>query len=814
MAGAEGLRRVRLILDDAKDARQAVVVSAMSGVTDGLIELVELAKARDGRYETSLDAIEKRHLEAARDLLESKSEGELTLAIARDRRDIADVLRAAWLGRHASELTVELVSGYGELWSAQLLNTFLRCSSDSTWLDAREVLVVREGELGPLVDWDESRSRLERWLSGHAEPRVVITGFIASTPEGAPTTLKRNGSDFSASIFGALLGADTVTIWTDVDGILSADPRRVPEARVLDELSYHEAMELAYFGAKVVHPRTMAPAVASGIPILIRNTFHPEAKGTRIQSRASGSADGPDGPLKGLSTVDGVTLVNVEGSGMIGVPGVAQRVFAALAQKKVSVILISQASSEHSICFAVPDAEGELARATVERAFARELDEKMIQRVELVPRCSILAAVGDAMRERPGVAARFFRALGDAGVNVRAIAQGSSERNISAVIDGKDSTRSLRAVHASFYLSEQTLSMGVIGTGTIGRAFLGQLRSQTAALHRDSRIDLRVRGVASSKQMILSDPALELRELSATIERDGRPADLDAFGDWIQADYLPHAVLVDCTASEAVASRYEGWLRRGIHVITPNKKAGSGRLDVYRELQRLGRETGAHYLYEATVGAGLPIITTLRDLVRTGDRVLRIEGILSGTLSYIFSTLSPGGSFSATVSKARELGYTEPDPREDLSGMDVARKLVILAREMGLGLELEDVEVESLVPAELSSEPSVLSFMRALPSFDGPMAAHMKDAEREGKVLRYVGVVESSGRATVSLVRREKDHPFARIQGSDNILAFTTKRYHDRPLIVQGPGAGPEVTAGGVFADLLRLAHYLGAPSS
>jgi aspartokinase/homoserine dehydrogenase 1 len=635
---------------------------------------------------------------------------------------------------------------------------------------------------------------------------LVITGYIAATRAGVQTTLGRNGSDFSASIFGALLDAAEIQIWTDVDGVLSADPRRVPDAQVITSLSYNEAMELAYFGAKVIHPQTMAPAVQKQIPIWIRNTFAPEKTGTLIGAEPNAAQ-----PVKGITSIDNVALVNLEGAGMIGVPGTAHRLFGALREENISVILISQGSSEHSICCAVPAAQAARAKAVVQAAFARELAAGHIQDVDVAENLAILAVVGDGMAGMPGVSGKVFNALGGANINVRAIAQGASERNISVVIDGAQATRALQAVHASFYLSPHTISIGVIGPGTVGRVLLDQLASQRARLMRDFNIDLRVRGILRTQQMLLAEPATDLAHWREQLAGKSAVAtNMEAFVDHVHVDHLPHAVIIDCSANESVALRYRDWLAAGLHVITPNKKANSGTLEYYDGLRAAGRAGGAHYLYETTVGAGLPVVQTLRELRETGDEIRAIEGIFSGTLAYLFNVYDGSVPFSAIVREAKKMGYTEPDPRDDLSGLDVARKLIILGREMGLRLEMRDVKVESLVPDDLTGGTGE-QFLEQLPRYDAAMQARFAAASARNQVLRFVGRVTAEGTATVGLVEVDRRHAFANIALTDNIVRYSTARYCNNPLIVQGPGAGPEVTAGGVFADLLRLCTFLGA---
>jgi aspartokinase/homoserine dehydrogenase 1 len=657
------------------------------------------------------------------------------------------------------------------------------------------------------VQWPESRARAaELLLDADFRGIVVITGFIASERSGLATTLGRNGSDFSASIVGALVDAAKITIWTDVDGVMSADPNRVPEAAIISSLSYNEAMELAYFGAKVIHPQTMSPAVQRQIPIWIRNTFNTAAPGSLI-----GPGTDPAMPIKGVTAVDDVALLNIEGSGMIGVPGTAHRLFGALREASVSVILISQGSSEHSICVAVPGRMAKAAETAVRQAFASELEQGQVQSVAVESACSIIAVVGDGMAGMPGVAGKFLGTLGGAGINVRAIAQGSSERNISAVVERSDSVRALRAVHSGFYLSAVTLSVGLVGPGNVGTVLLAQMAEQVPRLRREAGLDLRVRAIATSGRMWLADQPIDLVNWQAGFAAGSEPLDWARFTRHVHADHLPHAVVVDCSASEAVASRYVEWLGAGVHVVTPNKKAPSGPLAAYDEVHATRRRHNTRFLYETTVGAALPVIGTLRDLRETGDEIHSIEGIFSGTLAYLFNVFDGSKPFSGIVREAREAGYTEPDPRDDLSGTDVARKLIILGREMGMRLELADVQVESLVPAGLEGGTAD-EFLAALPASDTAMRERLARAQAAGQVLRYVGRLDRrAGTATVRLEALPGSHPFAAINLTDNIVRYVSARYSQNPLVVQGPGAGRDVTAAGVFADLLRLSTYLGA---
>lgn len=806
-----------IILKDSSEGK-LVVVSAMSKVTDMMYDLINKAQSRDDSYLSAVDAVFEKHRLTAMDLIDGDDLASFLSRLHHDINNLKAMLRAIYIAGHATESFSDFVVGHGELWTAQMLSYVVRKNGlDCEWMDTREVLIVNpsgSNQVDP--DFVESEKRLEEWFSRHPSKTIVATGFIASTPQNIPTTLKRDGSDFSAAIMGALLRVRQVTIWTDVDGVYSADPRKVSEAVILRTLSYQEAWEMSYFGANVLHPRTILPVMRYDIPIMIRNIFNLSAPGTMI-CRPAENEDSQklESPVKGFATIDNVALVNVEGTGMAGVPGTASAIFGAVKDVGANVIMISQASSEHSVCFAVPEKEVTAVAEALKSRFHEALNAGRLSQVAVIRNCSILAAVGQKMASTPGVSATLFNALAKANINVRAIAQGCSEYNITVVIKREDCIRALRAVHSRFYLSKTTIAMGIIGPGLIGATLLDQLRDQAAFLKEDFNIDLRVMGITGSRTMLLSDVEIDLSKWRELVKDKGEVADLEKFTQHVHGNnFIPNTVLVDCTADSSVASCYHDWLRRGIHVITPNKKANSGPLDQYSKLRALQRQSYTHYFYEATVGAGLPIISTLRGLLETGDKILRIEGIFSGTLSYIFNNFIGTRAFSDVVAEAKQAGYTEPDPRDDLSGTDVARKVIILARESGLKLELSDIPVQSLVPQPLRANASVEEYMQRLPQFDSEMARERQEAEDAGDVLRYVGVVDAvSEEGRVELRRYKKDHPFAQLSGSDNIIAFTTTRYKEQPLIVRGPGAGAQVTAGGIFSDILRLASYLGAPS-
>lgn len=803
LADAALLRQAaQLLRDDTAPGGRVAVVSAMRGVTDALTALAQAATAGD--WEAPWQALREQHLAAARSL-ETEQPGSAYTWLEDEFAALRERLAAIAASRTLSESALAYVQGLGEIWSSKLLLHALGGES-AGWarLDAREVLVVHPGELGVAVDWDASRARLADWRAAHPSADVVVTGFVARFADGAPATLGRNGSDWSGAIFAVLFGASQLTIWTDVDGVLSADPRLVPDAVCLESMSYAEALELAYFGAKVLHPRTVAPAMQAGLPIRIRNTQRPSAPGTLIAHDSMPAAS----PVKGLSLVEDMALLELGGAGLIGVPGTAERLFAALRNAEVSVTMISQGSSEHSICCVVPQAQADAARECVRAAFAEAIADGQVEGVKIVPQIAVLAAVGDGMVGHTGAAARVFDGLAKARVNIRAIAQGAGERNISVAIDAADAVRGLRAVHSAFWLSPVTLSVGLIGPGNVGRALLTQLAAAHARYSGGGGgLDLRLRAVAGSRRMHLEPRRLDAMQAIDRV-REGEALDLDAFVAHVRAEHLPHAMIVDCSGSDAIAERYAQWLAMGIHVVTPSKYAGSGQMGRYRAIREAERH-GGQFRYEATVGAGLPVIHTLRSLLDTGDALSAVEGILSGTLAWLFNKFDGSRPFSALVAEARELGYTEPDPRDDLSGMDVARKLVILAREAGLSLSLDDIAIENLVPEALR-ELGRQEFLARLHELDAPLQARLDAARAAGRTLRYLARLGPDGRASVGLVQPEPGDASLYSQLTDNLIQFRTRRYPDNPLVVQGPGAGADVTAAGVFGDILRIAQSLG----
>lgn len=797
---------------------EIIVASAIYGVTTQLQKILDAAK-NNVSYVNLFNDLEALHESIAHDLLENNAT--MLASIKNDIEEIKSCLAPVKLTGSYSKEIQHFVLGYGEIWSSQILAAYLANMNNILYLNPTDFLFVFEKNGMLFVDWEKSKAALTKILADKKFDQLIVPGFIASTLEGKRTTLGRNGSDFSAAIMAKLCNARSLTIWTDVDGIYTADPNKVRSAFVIDALSYNEALELANFGAKVLHPMTVGPAYEANIPIFVKNSANPAANGTCISANSSPSKR----LIKGVTSIDDIALINVEGVGMIGVPGIATRIFKILEQQNISLILIAQSSSEHSICFAIANKEAERAKSALEENLKFEIDKQQIEKISLKNTCSILSVFGDGMNGKVGILNKLTYSLAAANINILAISQGASERNISVVVDNRDINKALSAAHAGFYLSAETVSVGIIGPGLVGSSLLKQIQNAITELKTNTHANLLIRGIMNSKSMLLSHENLVLSNWQEQLARSEKAANIDAFVKHIRADDIPHAVIIDCTANVNVAKMYSAFMKKNIHVITPNKHANSGDLIYYKEIKALSssesvhfnrstqeergyKTSPCHYLYEATVCAGLPIITTLQDLIKTGDKIEKIEGIVSGTLSYIFNELTKNRKFSEIVYEAKQRGYTEPDPREDLSGMDVARKLVCLAREIGFAANLSDVKVYDLIPAELKAG-SAEDFLANLSICDEAMQKLVAKAKFANEQIRYVGTINSDGTVNVALKSFPQSHPFARLNGTDNMLIFHTKRYKEQPLVIQGPGAGAEVTAAGIFSDLLRLVSYL-----
>src|SRR5262245_35280 len=783
-----------------------VVVSAFEGITNKLLDCARLAERADPAFEESFEQVAKRHRAAVTQLIQ-KGRARVREQVETLLVELHSTLHGIHLLRHCPIRALDMTASFGERLSALIVAAYLNQKYPSAAVDARDFLVTDDQFTHANVNFKRTNPRartLFARLAKRNRGRVIpiATGFIGATEDGQTTTIGRNGSDYSAAIVGAAVNASVIEIWTDVDGVLSADPRVVPSAFVLPQMTYEEAMELSYFGAKVLHSATIAPAVARRIPILIKNTFNPSAPGTLISTRSD-----DDGKLaKGITSVGDLALLTLRGPGMVGVPGVAERLFRTLAARRVNVVLISQASSEHTICFGIKNADATRAVDAIRHEFQFEFHEQSMQ-VDVKSDQAILAVVGEGMKGRPGVAGKVFDSLGRQNINISAIAQGGSERNISCVIGTHDQVRALNAIHQGFFETRTRLALAVIGVGNVGSAVLRQLHQQRDYL-LSKGFDVSVVALANSKRFVADAKGINLGSWEFALQSSADRMEPGALAARVAAMELTNAALVDCTVGPSIVDAYPAFIDANMHIITPNKWANALPWRRYSTLMALLERRQKHFLFEANVGAGLPVVSTLRDLIASGDEIIRIEGILSGTLSYLFNTFDGSMPFSALVADAHRMGFTEPDPREDLSGMDVARKLLILARQIGLTMDLEQVEVDSLVPKPLARGKYSEKVLAAFGKYDHVMASRFARAAARGNVLRYVGTLENS-RARAGLKEYPRQHPVAAAKGSDNVIAFTTNRYSNTPLVVQGPGAGADVTAMGVFSDVLKLLHYL-----
>ncbi|MCC5936767.1 MAG: bifunctional aspartate kinase/homoserine dehydrogenase I [Lunatimonas sp.] len=781
----------------------AVVFSAFGGVTEDLLRCAGLAKNNDPGYQPLLLAMEKRHMQLVKQLIPVQRQSSVLTYVKVRFNELEDLFHGIYLIKEFSARTSDYVVSFGERISAYILAEALREKSmDTVFLDAREVIRTNDHFGNAKVNFPTTNQLIWDAYTKNKGKLLSITGFVASTDKGETTTLGRSGSDYTAAIFAAALKADSLEIWTDVSGVMTADPKLVYSAITIPQLSYSEAMELSHFGAKVVFPATMQPAMRRRIPIYIKNTFDPANSGTLICEETENNK-----LIKGISSLSHISLLNVQGSGLVEVVGVSSRVFGALARSEVNVILISQASSEHSICIAIKSSDAEKAKAVLEQEFHYEIIAGEMDTVAVVPNMAVIAVVGENMKHHPGASGRLFQALGRNNINVSAIAQGSSELNISAVIKQTDLQKGLNALHEAFFLADnKVLHVFLVGVGLIGKALIKMINNQLSKLQSDYMLDIKIHGLANSRYMAFDEDGFDLSQNPVPSEKD-LPMDLSVFLNTMNSMNFSNSVLVDCTASQEVADSYQRVLESKVAVVTPNKKANSGTLEKYKELKKLSGQRNIKFLYETNVAAGLPVINTLQDLILSGDRVIRIEGVLSGSMNFIFSELSKGIPFSEVVANAKAKGYTEPDPRDDLSGMDVARKILILGREAEQELHFEDVTVQSMVPDDCVHTKSVEEFMQKLRAHDDHFKELLEEANRKGEKLRFMAVLEN-GKASVGLRSVDASHPFYSLVGSDNMILFTTERYHEFPMIIRGPGAGADVTAAGVFADIIRLGNY------
>jgi bifunctional aspartokinase / homoserine dehydrogenase 1 len=781
-----------------------VVFSAFGGVTDSLIQLSTMALAGDVGYKTQLEQLEKKHLDAVRELVDIQKQSSIIAQVKFTINELEDVLHGIFLVKERTLRSLDYIMSFGERLSAYIISEAISGRNIKTeFLDARTVVRTDSNFGYAKIDFKTTHQLIQDHFKKHTDLQV-ITGFIGSSASGVTTTIGRSGSDYTAAIFASALDATSLEIWTDVDGMMTADPRKVKKAFTVKEMTYEEAMELSHFGAKVIFPATMQPAMGKKIPIWIKNTFNPTFPGSVISANANGKTL----IIKGVSSMGNISLFNVQGSGLQGVVGVSMRLFGTLAKEKINVILISQASSEHSICFAIESNFSAQAKAAIEKEFHYEVLSGEMDRIVMENDLAIVAIVGEGMKHNPGTSGRMFTALGKAGVNVHAIAQGSSELNISVVIRQADTSKALNVLHEAFFLSDRkVLNVFLVGTGLIGKELVKMIDQQFAKLATQNHLEINLVGIANSKKMLFNADGIKLAQAVDAMIKEGEPMSLSAYYEKMESLNLSNSIFVDCTSSEEVAGFYDRILSANISIVTPNKKANSGSLERYKKLKSTTAKRGVKFLYETNVGAGLPVINTLNDLLISGDKAIRIEAVLSGTLNFIFSSFVEGKQFSEVVKEAKEKGFTEPDPRDDLNGMDVARKALILAREIGLDLELKDIEIENLVPEKCRGEMKVDEFFNKLSSFNSDFDKLRDHAQHKNEKLRYMAILEG-GKAKVSLASVGASHPFYSLAGSDNIILLTTERYKERPMVIRGPGAGAEVTAAGVFADVIRIGNY------
>lgn len=809
VANAENISKVvAIVKEKVKNGKTIVVVSALGGITDLLLDAAALAADGKESYKEKIQLIEKRHLDCVAALIQDNKQETILKLVKNSCNEIMELCNGIFL---LGELTVrskDRIGSYGEWLSSRIITEACNAVQlAATWKDSRELILTNNLYTAAEVDFKLSNERIKQFFSSSEAPLFIVPGFIAADKNGITTTLGRGGSDYTAAIIAAAIDANELEIWTDVSGMMTADPRLTANAKIIPGISYQEAMELSHFGAKVIYPPTIQPVMSKGIPVWIKNTFAPADHGTVIANRDHAdiaAASNDNNIVRGISSINNIFLISLEGSGMVGIPGFSKRLFEALSNEKINVILITQSSSEHSISVAIDGTVAERAKFAVDAAFANEILLQKVEPLKIEKDLSIVALVGENMKNHTGVSGRMFSAMGRNGINIRAIAQGSSEKNISAVIATSDVRKSINVLHEEFFeTTYKQVNIFLAGTGNVGNKFLGQINKQLSFLLKQMHLQVRLAGICNSRHMIINEDGISLDEWREKLEA-GKPTDLAGFVDGILALNLRNAVFVDITANEQVANLYDRLLKKSVSVVACNKIAASSVYDSYKNLKDLSREFNAQFLFETNVGAGLPVIGTLNDLMRSGDRVQRIEAVLSGTLNFVFNNYNGQKKFADIVRQAQKEGYTEPDPRLDLGGTDVMRKIMILAREAGERIEMDDIVNNSFMPASCM-KGTVEEFYNEMEKHEAHFKSLYDKANETGAKLKFVATYDN-GKASVGLQHIDPKHDLYHLYGKDNVVLFYTDRYKEQPLVIKGAGAGADVTASGVFADIIRAA--------
>lgn len=800
---AENISKViAIVKEKIKNDKTIVVVSALGGITDMLIDCSTLAADGNEAYKARLQESEQRHLLTVKELVPITRQSSVLSQVKTLCNEIEDICNGIFLLRELSSRTMDRVMSYGEILSSQIIAAAFQTDTEGCeWKDSRELIITNSNFGAAVVDFTLTNQKVSDFFASASGRLFLVPGFIAANISGAITTLGRGGSDYTAAILAAALNAEVLEIWTDVSGMMTADPRLVTTGKIIPQISYQEAMELSHFGAKVIYPPTIQPVSSKGIPTWIKNTFAPGDAGTLIQKDVAKNGSS----IRGISSINSISLLSLEGSGMVGIPGFSKRLFEALADKKINVILITQSSSEHSICVGIEAANSVEAKHAIDEAFTYEIETKKVAPIIVEKDLAIIALVGDNMKSHPGISGKMFGNLGRNGVNVRAIAQGSSERNISAVISTQDVKKAINVLHEEFFETvNKELNLFVAGVGNVGSKLLAQILQQQQYLLKNMNLKINVVGIANSRKMLFDDNGINLTQWKDLLE-DGETMGMQDFLDRIQLKNLRNSVFADVTANEMVANCYDQLLQKSISVVACNKIACSSSFEYYTKLKKLAREFNAHFIFETNVGASLPIIGSLNDLLRSGDNVHKMEAVLSGTLNFVFNNYDGKKSFASVVKQAQDEGYTEPDPRLDLSGKDVMRKIMILVREAGEKIEMDDVDNNSFMPPPCM-QGTVEEFYQCMEKHEDHFKQLYEAASADGKKLKFVAKYEN-GKASVGLQHIDPAHDFYHLYGKDNIVLFYTDRYKEQPLVIKGAGAGADVTASGVFADIIRAAR-------